>query len=159
MRLFALCSLLFAASSAFAADPPPVGNFKVEGPSRAELLQTVRHIETLAGQLQSDLDNEKAAHASAAAALTSAQGNLKDATAKNLELQKAIDIQADQLNKAIVQLAHVLKKLHLAKIIVSAVASALVIFVVLKLGIPPPFMFYVMGAAIAAVNAAVWIFL
>jgi len=53
----------------------------------------------------------------------------------------------------------ILKKLHLAKIIVSAVASALVIFVVLKLGIPPPIMFYVIVAAIAAVNAAVWIFL
>ena len=115
------------------------------GPSRAELLQTVRHIESLAKELQTDLDKEKAAHASA--------------TTQNGELQQAIDKQAEQLNKAITERDHILKKLHLAKIIVSAVASALVIFIVLKLGILPPIMFYVIGAAIAAVNAAVWIFL
>ena len=115
------------------------------GPSRVELLQTVRHIESLAKELQTDLDKEKAAHASA--------------TTQNGELQQAIDKQAEQLNKAIAERDHILKKLHLAKIIVSAVASALVIFVVLRLGIPPPLMFYVIGVAIAAVNAAVWIFL
>ena len=116
-----------------------------ENPTRDELIQTVRHIESLAKNLQSDLDHEKAAHASA--------------TTQNVQLQKAIDAQSVQLNKAIAERDHILKKLHLAKIIVSAVASALVIFIVLKLGIPPPFVFYVMGAAIAAVNVAVWLFL
>lgn len=54
---------------------------------------------------------------------------------------------------------HLLKQLHLAKWIFSGLITAVIVLVCLKLGIPPPFVFYIAGAAVAGANAAIWIFL
>lgn len=123
-------------------------------PTKDELLQTVRHIQSLAKDLQSNLDKEKAAHAEVAAALVNAQK-------ENTTLQSQINALTDKANRAIADHDKVMKKYHFLKWIASFIAAGVAVLIVLQLRplIPPPFNLYAMGGAGAGAAALVWLFL
>ena len=118
-----------------------------QNPTKEELLATVRHIETLAVETQQDLDKEKQAHAQVAQ-------QLDQATAQNKTLQAAIDSMSERCNKAIASLDHVLKKLHLAKWIMSGIWVAVCGLVFLKAGYPLGV--YIGGGLLVAGEIAIW---
>lgn len=127
-----------------------------ENPTRDELKQTLAHIKRLVLELRTDLDNEKAAHIQVDLALSHVTENLNNATAQITVLQSQINAQTAACNKAITERAHLLKKLHLAKLILSLAASAAVVFGVLKLLPIPPISYYVGGSALVIVNVLIW---
>lgn len=86
-----------------------------ENPTRAELLQTVKHIQSLAVETQQELDAEKQAHSQTQAALTAAQQATADAQNQFATYQKAAETEIQKGNAAIAQLNSVVKKLHRAK--------------------------------------------
>lgn len=86
-----------------------------ENPTRAELLQTVKHIQSLAIETQQELDKEKQAHSQTQAALTAAQQAAADTQNQFQSYQAAAEAQIKKGNDAIAQLNSVIKKLHRAK--------------------------------------------
>lgn len=127
-------------------------------PTRADLLATIKHIETLATETQQELDAEKQAHAQTTAALTQAVKANQDTQAQFVSYQQAAETQIKKGNDAITQLNGVIKKLHRAKWILCGLWVAAVGFLVMQL--PMAFKQYELigGAAlIAAGCAAIWL--
>ena len=138
--LFFLVSVISVISCSISSASP-------ENPTRAELRATVQHIQSLAREIQTDLDNEKAAHA--------------EATKQTVVLQAQVDAVTRQANKAIEDHAKILAKYHFLKLLASIIAAAAAIMIVLQFGtfIPPPYNFYLMAGAGIGAAAAVWIWL
>lgn len=127
-------------------------------PTRAELLATVKHIETLAVETTQELAAEKQAHAQTQAALAAAQQATTDTQNQFNTYQKAAETEIQKGNAAIAQLNSVVKKLHRAKWILCGIWVLLVGFVVARL--PLAFKQYELiggAAAIAAGCAAIWL--
>jgi hypothetical protein len=144
----------------FLAFIPSLAFASADNPTRAELLQTVKHIAALAKETQAELDAEKAAHAQTEAALSGALKANQDTQSQFASYQAAAETQIKKGNDAIAQLNHVIKKLHLAKWILCGVWVALVAFVVMQL--PLAFKQYELmagAAAIAAGCAAIWLWI
>jgi hypothetical protein len=118
-----------------------------ENPTRAELRATVRHIQSIAREIQTDLDNEKAAHA--------------EAINQTQVLQSQVNAITARANKAIADRAKILAKYHFLKLLASIIASAAAIMLVMQFGkfIPPPYNFYLMAGAGVGAATAVWIWL
>jgi hypothetical protein len=136
---------------------PAIALASPQNPTRDELLATVKHIESLAIETQQELDAEKQAHASTKQALADSRAALLGTQTQFNAYQKATDAIVQNANKAIAERDHLLKKLHLAKLIVSALWIAIVAFVALK--IPPPLGFYIAGGLALAGAAAIWVWL
>ena len=128
-----------------------------ENPTRQELLQTVAHIEKLAEETQAELEQEKLAHKGTQDALTFANSALTDTQKQFTTYKMAAEQEIAKGNQAIVDRDHLLKKLHLAKWIMSALAVAAIAFVAMK--IPPPIGLYIGGAAAVAAVGFIWFWL
>ena len=139
MKLFAIVFVL--ASSVLASQ---------NAPTRDELLQTIKHIESLARDTQNQLDQEKAAH-------QQVQNALNAATTQNQQLQSSIDSMAQKCNSAIAAEKHLSEKLHLAKWIMSGLAVAAIGFLALKLGYPLGL--YIGGPIVGMALTYIWIWL
>lgn len=131
-------------------------------PTRAELLQTIKHIEQLAQETQAELDQERAAHDQTKLALDGAQKAAQDTQAQFTQYQKTAEAEIEKGNKAILALAHVVKKLHLAKFIMSGLWIALCAFIALRLqSIPILGVYSLYGVAAAGVAGVtfIWVWL
>jgi hypothetical protein len=110
-----------------------------------ELRDWIAGIQNLAQKAISEAKRAKASEADV-------QGKLYLASQDGIKLAKERD-------QAILDRDHLLKKLHFLKFGISAIVTLLIIFVMLRLGIPPPLSLYIGGAAIIAANVAIWTFL
>src|SRR5215471_20157428 len=98
-----------------------------ENPTREELLQTVKHINVLAQQLQSDLKKEREAHNEVAMGLDAA-------TRENNVLQSQINTLTEKANRAIADHEKVMKKYHFLKWIASFIAAGVAVLLVMQFG-------------------------
>jgi len=134
-----------------------VASASPENPTRQELLQTVQHIQKLAQETQAELEAEKLAHKMTSDALTFADKALRDTTNAFAVYKSVAEQEIARGNKAIIERDHLLRKLHLAKLIMSVLAVATVAFVAMR--IPPPLSLYLgAGASVAAVTF-IWLWL
>lgn len=131
-----------------------------DNPTRAELLQTVRHISQLAQETQDELNQEKTAHAQTTAALQQAQAATQDTQNQFNAYQAAAETQIKKGNEAIAQLNSVIKKLHRAKWILCGIWVALCVLIITKVPLPlKQYGLYAGGALMAAGCAAIWLWL
>ena len=129
-------------------------------PTRADLLATIKHIETLAQETQQDLDAEKAAHAQTKAALENAIRANHDTEQQFKSYQAAAESEIKKGNDAIAALAGVVKKLHRAKWILCAEWLAVCAFLALQVSKMPGLGTYALlgVAALAAAGcSAIWL--
>jgi hypothetical protein len=131
-------------------------------PTKQELLQTIKHIETLATETQQELDAEKQAHAQTQTALDQSLTANKNAQTSFGAYQKQAETEIAKGNAAIASLAHVVKQLHTAKWIMTGIWICLCGFIAIKLQTIPVLGAYslygVAGIAVAGVTC-IWMFL
>lgn len=129
-----------------------------DNPTRAELLQTVRHISALARETQAELDAEKAAHTNTETALASALKANQDTRSQFDSYQAACETEIQKGNKAITALAALVKKHHLDLIILCGLWVGFVALLYMKAGtILGPAGVYIGGAlAVAGVGFILW---
>jgi archaellum component FlaC len=128
--------------------------------TRADLLKTVEHMQSLAKELQSDLDSEKAAHADVGKALAETRLDLDTATTQVTTLKKQVNDLTKKANDAIAAHDHLVSKLHLAKWIVSGLWLGLCALVALRLqAIPILGQYALYGVAAIAAGGTVFIWL
>lgn len=128
-----------------------------ENPTRSELLQTVQHIQRLAEETQGELEQERLAHKGTSDALTMANHALDDTQKSFNTYRLAAEKEIARGNQAITERDHLLKKLHLAKWIMSALAVAAIAFLAMK--IPLPLSLYLGGGTAMAAVSLIWMWL
>ena len=157
-----LCPTIFAlAVAAPTITPTPFDASKVDFSqiSDEDMAKTEAHRNELLGKLNANLDT--VATVASDAQLGKTNANIKAATDKTAaafgEYKHVAEDQIRKGNVAILQLNHVLKKLHLAKMIATGFLLAVAGFIALK--IPPPLGLYAAGAVFVGGTAAIWMFL
>lgn len=103
-------------------------------PTRADLLKTIQHIESLAKETQAELDQEKAAHAQTQQALGTATLNLTTTKNEFDTYKKGVDDIVKKANEAIAAHDSLVKHLHRAKWIATGLVLAACGLLVLKIG-------------------------
>lgn len=129
-----------------------------DNPTRAELLQTVKHIAALAKETQAELDAEKAAHANTEHSLASALQANQDTRSQFDSYRAACENEIQKGNKAVVALAALVKKHHLDLIILCGLWVGFVALLYLKAGtiLGPAGVYIGGGLAIAGVAFILW---
>jgi len=129
-----------------------------ENPTRAELLQTVKHIQQLAEETQSELEQEKLAHKGTQDALTFADKALTDTQAQFNTYRIAAEQEIAKGNSAIVSLAALVKKHHLDLIILCGLWAGLVGLLYLKAGaiLGPAGVYAAAGLGAAGIGLILW---
>ena len=133
-----------------------MANGSQDNPTKEELLQTVAHIQKLAEQTASDLNDEKQAHVQTSQQLASAQSELATAKTNFDQYQQATKKIVDEGNAAIAAKKHLEQKLHLAKFLACGIWLAVCALVALRI---PGIGMYVGGGLAVAGISAIWIWL
>jgi hypothetical protein len=142
----------------FLAFIPSLAFASADNPTRAELLQTVKHIAALAKETQAELDAEKAAHAQTEAALSGALKANQDTQSQFASYQAAAETQIKKGNDAVTKLAALVRKHHLDLIILCGLWVGFVALLYLKAGtmLGPVGVYVAGGLGVAGVAFIIW---
>ena len=149
------------AAAAIKASPTPtpftIGDAELAKLTDEDMAKTEQHKKDLEAKHDAALDKVAEIATAQGGSLSDAAVATKDAKAAfGLYKRETEKITAER-NQAIASLAHVVKQLHLAKIIANVLVIAIAGFIALK--VPPPLGLYAAGAFAVAGSAAVWFFL
>lgn len=125
--------------------------------SEEDIAKTEAHRAELRKQLDQNLQNVADVAADQGSTLSDVSASTLAAANAFAKYKKATEDQITKGNAAIAALNHVLKKLHLAKLIANVLLLAAAAFVAVK--IPPPIGLYAAGAIFVFGSAAIWLFL
>ena len=160
LALLGLLAVAFTAAGATTPSPTPTFNVWLVDTSKISadaIAKTIAHRDALFQQhQQANATTNNEAKQQAAALVNAAATNDQSAKAL-LAYQQSVAATVTKANAAIAALDHVLKKLHLAKWIMTGLALAACALIALQ--IPPPLGLYAGGAVAVAATTAIWMFL
>jgi ABC-type multidrug transport system fused ATPase/permease subunit len=150
-------ALLFAASVLPTPTPFDASKIDYSQFSDEEIAKTAAHRDALKAAVKENVNKVTDVAVSQGSSITDIKKAGDDATKAFKDYQDATEAQITKGNQAIAALAHVLKQLHLAKLIANVLVVVIAGFIALK--VPPPIGLYAAGAFAVAGSAAVWFWL